>query len=207
MNINEIIFDLDGTLWDSSYVVLKAWNDTLSATKEVEKLLTSSELKSVMGLQIKEIGKVLFPYLEEEFGMELMKKCCTVENRWIEKEGGILYNDLEEILKELTKKYKLFIVSNCDNGYIEAFLEYHNELKPYFVDFLCAGNTGLVKGENIKRIMEKHKLKNPIYVGDTQGDSDAARLANIPFVFASYGFGKVSDYDYKLEQISDLLKL
>ena len=207
MNINEIIFDLDGTLWDSSYVVLKAWNDTLSATKEVEKLLTSSELKSVMGLQIKEIGKVLFPYLEEEFGMELMKKCCTVENQWIEKEGGILYNDLEELLKELTKKYKLFIVSNCDNGYIEAFLEYHNELKPYFVDFLCAGNTGLVKGENIKRIMEKHKLKNPIYVGDTQGDSDAARLANIPFVFASYGFGKVNDYDYKLEHISDLLKL
>nr|WP_084364824.1 HAD family hydrolase [Clostridium tepidiprofundi] len=205
MNIKEIIFDLDGTLWDSTDVVLKAWNDMLSGIKEVQNPLTKEELQSIMGLQLEEIGPVLFPYLDDEFRIGLMKKCCVMEQQWIRKQGGNLFNDLEEILKMLSQKYKLFIVSNCDCGYIESFLEYHHELKSYFIDFECAGNTGLSKGENIDRIIQKHKLKNPIYVGDTQGDCDAAKIANIPFVFASYGFGKVSSYDYKLEQISDLV--
>ena len=207
MDISDIIFDLDGTLWDSADVVIKAWNVTLSEIKEVQEPITKEKLKNIMGLQLKEAGEVLFPYLDTELSMKIMKRCCEIEQEWIRKEGGILYSRLEQTLKALSKKYKLFIVSNCECGYIEAFLYYHKELKPYITDFECAGNTGLSKGKNIKRVIEKHKLKRPIYIGDTQGDCDAAKEADIPYIYASYGFGKVSSYDYKLGQISDLLNL
>lgn len=46
-----------------------------------------------------------------------------------------------------------------------------------------------------------------MYVGDTQGDCDGARLAKISFVYASYGFGKVKEYDYIIEEVADLAKL
>jgi phosphoglycolate phosphatase len=55
--------------------------------------------------------------------------------------------------------------------------------------------------------MKRNHLEHSIYVGDTQGDCDAAKLANIPFVYASYGFGEVDRYDYVIKEISDIVKL
>lgn len=206
MNIDSIIFDLDGTLWDSTEAVLKAWNRVCEDNKEVTSPITKEMLQGVMGLQIYEIGNKLFPYLGEAKQAEILDLCCEEEREVLQIEGGILYKDLESILQKLSKSYPLFIVSNCQCGYIETFLEYH-ELGKYFKDVECAGNTGLVKGENIKSIIKRNNLRNPVYVGDTEGDRAAAKLANIPFVYASYGFGKVDTYDYVLEEISDIVRM
>ena len=206
MKIDSIIFDLDGTLWDSTEAVLKAWNMVCENNKDIKKPITKEMLQSVMGLQIYEIGAKFFPYLEAARQTEILALCCEEERKLLLKEGGMLYKDLESILHTLCKSYPLFIVSNCQCGYIETFLEYHN-LGKYFKDTECAGNTRLVKGENIKSVMKRNNLENPVYVGDTQGDFNAAKLANIPFVYASYGFGKVEGYDYILKEISDMVKL
>jgi len=206
MNIDSIIFDLDGTLWDSSDVVLKSWNMGLSEYKELNKQITKEELQGVMGMQIPQIGATFFPDIDIEVQTEIMEKCCTIECDLIRKEGGNLYRNLEETLKILSEKYKLIIVSNCQSGYIEAFLDYHC-LEKYFIDIECAGNTGLSKGENIKKVMKKNMIEKAIYVGDTQGDCNASKLAEIPFVFASYGFGKVDSYDYIIEEIADILNV
>ena len=206
MKIDSIIFDLDGTLWDSTEAVLKAWSNVCANNKDIKESITNEILQSIMGLQIYQIGAKLFPYLEEARQTEILALCCEEERKLLLKEGGMLYKDLESILHILSKSYALFIVSNCQCGYIETFLEYHN-LAKYFKDIECAGNTRLVKGENIKSVMKRNNLKHSVYVGDTQGDFDAAKLANIPFVFASYGFGKVDGYDYIIKEISDIVKL
>ncbi|MDE7279616.1 MAG: HAD hydrolase-like protein, partial [Oscillospiraceae bacterium] len=83
-----------------------------------------------------------------------------------------------------------FIVSNCQSGYIETFLEYH-KLGKYFADFECPGGTGFAKAENIRIVMERNGLEKAVYVGDTQGDLDASDSAGIPFIHAAYGFGNV----------------
>lgn len=204
--VDSIIFDLDGTLWDSTDIVLKAWKNILADRTEIQRPVTKEELQGIMGLQFEEYAAKLFPYLSKKLQMEVMKECCNEECGFIRREGGVLYPKLEKTLKSLSEKLPLFIVSNCNCGYIEAFLEYHN-LKSYFVDFECAGNTGLVKGENIKKVMKKNNLKHSIYVGDTKGDFDGAKIAAIPFVFASYGFGMVENYDYIIKEIGDMVKL
>ena len=206
MNIDSIIFDLDGTLWDSTEAVLKAWSRVCENSKEIKNPITKEMLESVMGLQIYEIGNKLFPYLEEVRQTEILDLCCEEERKVLQIEGGMLYKDLESILETLSKDYPLFIVSNCQCGYIETFLEYH-KLGKYFKDIECAGNTRLVKGENIKAVMKRNNLEHPVYVGDTEGDRAAAKLANIPFVYASYGFGNVDSYDYVLEKISDIVEI
>lgn len=206
MNVDSIIFDLDGTLWDSSEVILSSWNEVLKSYDEIEKPLTLEDLQSILGLQIRDIGKKLFPKLDEEMHLKLLNHCIEVECAYLSKEGGKLYDNLEEALVKLSKKYKLFIVSNCQCGYIESFYEAH-KLDNFFLDFEHPGRTNLSKGENIKMIMERNNLKAPLYVGDTEGDLKASRFAGIPFVFARYGFGEVSEYDHVIDNFNDLLKL
>ncbi len=97
------------------------------------------------------------------------------------------------------------VVSNCQHGYIEAFYKYHS-LEKYFLDYENPGRTGLSKGENIKLIIKRNDLTSPVYVGDTEGDLDASEFAGVPFVYAKYGFGKVSKYDYVIENFNELLQ-
>jgi phosphoglycolate phosphatase len=201
--MDSIIFDLDGTLWDSRETVLVAWNEILKNDDKIEKELTSDDFKATMGLQMHEIEKVLFPDMEEKYRAQLSNKCCEAERVLLEQKGGQLYEQLEEVLESLSQKYKLFIVSNCQEGYIEAFYKYH-QLETYFIDYENPGRTGLSKGENIKLIIERNQLKSPVYVGDTLGDQQAAKAAGIPFVYANYGFGEVEEYDYIIHSLREL---
>jgi haloacid dehalogenase superfamily, subfamily IA, variant 1 with third motif having Dx(3-4)D or Dx(3-4)E len=206
MNIDSIIFDLDGTLWNSIEGICEAWKPTLASYSNITKVITPEDMEGCMGLPINEIGKKLFPDLDENFQMKLMKEFCETEQVYLGEHGGMLYPKLEETLKKLSQKYKLFIVSNCQDGYIQCFFKAH-DLKKYFSDFECWGVTGLSKGENNKIIIERNELKNPIYVGDTNGDAESAKVAEIPFVYARYGFGNVEKYEYVIDNFEELLNL
>ena len=202
-----IIFDLDGTLWDSAKIVVKAFNDEIKNYDDVDYTLTEEVLKSQMGKTAEDISKVFFPNTSRERAMELMKICDNRECRYLSEYGGKLYPNLEKTLGELTEKgITLYIVSNCGEDYIEAFFKAHN-LSKYFADTECHGGTGLSKGENIKLIFERNGLDNAVYAGDTQGDCDAAHFAGLPFVWAEYGFGKVNDADYTIDCIGKILEI
>jgi phosphoglycolate phosphatase len=204
--MDSIIFDLDGTLWDSRKTVVNAWNKIIRSHDKVQEELTTQQLKETMGLQMHEIGRILFPKLNEEEREHFMNECSDVETRLLNERGGTLYNHVEEVLEALAKKYKLFIVSNCQHGYIEAFYNYHR-LEKHFIDYENPGRTGLSKGENIKLIMERNHLREPVYVGDTEGDRKAALDADIPFVYAKYGFGEVKKHDYVIKSLEELLDI
>lgn len=204
--MDSIIFDLDGTIWDPIDTVLHAWNSRIKKYSEIKEELTRTDFEGTMGLQMNEISKKLFPYLSEEVRDQVITECCNTEQGYIKKHGGNLFHNVEDVLRQLSKKYKLYIVSNCQDGYIESFYEFHN-LSEYFLDFENPGRTGLSKGGNINLIIERNNLSSPIYVGDTEGDLRAARYAGIPFIYAKYGFGQVSEYDEVIEKFDELMKL
>ena len=159
-----------------------------------------------MGKISDEIINIYYGYLPREKGEEYANEAFNKNVENLLKEGGTLYPNTRETIINLRKKYKLYIVSNCVKGYIESFLN-TSGLKDYFDDYESYGNTLLSKGENIKLVIERNNLKNPIYVGDTNGDMEGARIAGIPFVYASYGFGDVESFDYKIDDISELLNI
>ncbi len=198
-----ILFDLDGTLWDSSEQVVESWNRVLDKSDDVDYLITREDMFSVMGKTMDQIMEILFPKLSSERRTELLKRCCEEEERFLAEKGAVLFPDLEDTLKTLYKDYDLFIVSNCQSGYIETFLEAHH-MSGYIKDIECWGNTGKEKGENIRIIMKRNGLEHAVYVGDTQGDREAAALAGIPFIYASYGFGKAEQYDYVIRSLKEL---
>ncbi len=190
-----IIFDLDGTLWDSSEQVAGAWSVILSRRSEMDKrvrsLVTGEDMRGYMGKTMEVIAALMLPDTDEKTRLEIMDECGEYENEYLSGHGGKLYPDLERELDRLSKSFKLFIVSNCQSGYIETFLEYH-KLGKYFADFECPGGTGLAKADNIRIVMERNALDKAVYVGDTQGDLDASDSAGVPFIHAAYGFGTVN---------------
>lgn len=137
------------------------------------------------------IADILFPELEKEARMKLLDQCCSMENDYLREHGGVLYPKLEETLSALKEKYPLYIVSNCQSGYIEAFLDHYGFGK-YFEDIECYGNNLRQKGDNIRLLADRNGLTEAVYVGDIQGDYDASCHAGVGFIHAAYGFGTIA---------------
>lgn len=198
-----ILFDLDGTLWDSSATVIGSWNECIAKNTDLGLTFTQAQMRSYMGKTLDRIGDLMFPMLPENERKKLMKMCSAYENEYLKTHSSYIFEGEKETLSGLHGEYFLAIVSNCQDGYIQCFLEQcgFGEL---FDDFECAGRTGLDKDGNIRLVMERNGLGKCVYLGDTELDGEAARLAGIPFIHAGYGFGSPEDYDVRISDITEL---
>lgn len=185
-----LIFDLDGTLWNSTVSVAKAWQSAKEEVDYVHTDVTPEMVAGIAGMTYDAIYETLFPEVEIEKRKEFQALCAKKELEVLSEEGGDLYPGVEETLGTLAKEYKLFIVSNCQNGYIEAFLRF-SKLDRFFQGHACYGTKNQPKAENIKDVVNDYLLKAPVYIGDTKGDYESSKKAGVPFIFAAYGFGEV----------------
>ena len=193
MNIDGIIFDLDGTLWDSCRVVSESWGATLRHIYGIESGPTAQDVKRIMGMTAEEITQALFSQYGER-SKEICFACIHGENDYIADHGGDVYPGVSEMLEALAKQYPLYIVSNCLEGYIECFLK-SSGLTAFFRDWACEGSTGLKKAGNISLIAKRGGIAKPVYIGDTVMDERSAREAGCPFIHAAYGFGTAENPD------------
>ncbi|MCR5808793.1 MAG: HAD family hydrolase [Clostridiales bacterium] len=200
-----VIFDLDGTLWDSSYQVGIAWRE-LFGRFDVGVEVTKERMAVMMGRTVPEIGEIILPHVEPERRSRILKACCEEECVRLNKYGGSVYDGVIELLPELAREYSLFIVSNCEDGYIQSFMNYHGTA-PCIKDIECIGRTGLHKDGNIKLIVERNGLEKAVYVGDTERDMHAAHSAGVPFIHAAYGFGRGFKPEYSIGSFRELPEL
>lgn len=204
--MDSIIFDVDGTLWDSTGITADAWTEYLQNVEHIDMKITSPLLMSLFGQLLEDIAKQLFPLYSPQEQLRIIDGCCQAEHEALLKTCAPLYEDLEETLRILSERFPLYIVSNCQAGYIEVFLE-ATGFGHYFKGHLCPGDTKMAKAENIMMISEMYHLKNPVYVGDTMGDYNACQKAGVPFIFADYGFGFVDNPDYIIHKPMDLIDI
>ena len=204
--MDSIIFDVDGTIWDSTQSVADSWNIAIKEHSDLALTLEPVSLSRVFGRTMTEIADAVFPGLEPAERMKLLDFCFEEENRYLETHPGIVYEGVAETIRELAGRYPLFIVSNCQCGYIEVMLK-TTGLAPYIKDHLCFGETQTPKGDTIRTLVGRNGLRSPVYVGDTQGDADACRAAGVPFIFAGYGFGNVPDAKIKIRTFPELKNL
>ena len=205
--IDSIIFDVDGTLWDITGTVADAWTDYIRSNSRYDTVITPEKLKGLFGKTLPNIAAILFPEDPVERQLELVYGCTDAEHEVLLRTAvPPIYEGLEQALQILSEKYPLFIVSNCQAGYIEVFLKVTG-FGRYFRGHLCPGDTGCAKAENIRRIVADNELLHPVYVGDTDGDHNACLESGVPFVYADYGFGQTEKPDYVIHEIMDLTKL
>lgn len=200
--IEMIIFDLDGTLWnteDVSYESVKEIVEKYDFLQEV----TKETIAKTMGCTFSETAEMFMPYLEKRKREEILEEMLDTTSKKLTTVGGTLYEGLENVLVDLKQKYKLAIVSNCGAGYIESFFDSSN-LGKYFEDFAAAAKMKVSKAEAIKAVLERNNITKAIYVGDTIKDLEASKCAEMDFIQAKYGFGQDLKTKYSLNKITDL---
>ena len=199
-----LLFDLDGTLWDSAPAVAEAWNEVFQRECPGLKPLTVDDIHGVMGMTMKEISLALYPDIVIPRRDEIFDICCRYEVEYLYSHCGELYPDFRSVMETLKSQgYDLAVVSNCQTGYVKAFLT-SSGASDLFIDYEEWERTGLTKGENIRLVMERNSYTRGIYIGDTKKDREAALQANIPFVFAAYGFGTVDSPDGTVASLKQL---
>lgn len=199
-----ILLDIDGTLWDTTGVVAGGWNKAIQLEGLDLPVVTADRLKKEFGKTMDAIADSMWPGLDAEAKADLLKKCCYHEHIAVEENTtNITYPGVVETIREMKDKVDFFIVSNCQDGYIELTMK-KNGITDCIKDFECFGHSGLGKPENIRLLMERNGIEEAFYVGDTQGDYEACKKADVKFIWASYGFGKPEAYFAKIDQFSDL---
>lgn len=205
-NIDALLFDLDGTLWSPLLLSLQCWKEACTVHAVSSLHVTEDNLKLCFGQSASFIMSKLLGPFPKSVQLQVCETAFALENKRITEKLGSLYPKVGETLKLLADHFPLFIVSNCQSGYIEAFLEtYH--FSQFFVDYRSSEETGLTKAQNIAHLVGVYDLENPLYIGDTQSDALAANQSGVPFLHASYGFGKVEGTCRILDSFSDLPQL
>jgi len=194
---DSLIFDLDGTLWDALDTYLESWNEG-AKIENLNRVFTRDDLHYVMGWERSKVLSHFFPEMDEEGRERVYKTINVCRLRLMPERGGVMYEGVREGLIKLSKKYKLFIVSNCPENLIVEFLKWA-DLEEYITDEMAHGVNSMPKHYNIKLLVDKHNLKKPVYIGDTLGDELETRKAGLPFVLLTYGFGTTEDFDLKFD--------
>lgn len=199
-----VVFDLDGTLWDTNAVCAAVWNEVVRelglATPVV---VTEEDIRRVAGLPHRGCVREVFPDLSDADVDTLAEVTATRDNDGIAARGGVLYPGVAETVRALAARVPVCIVSNCQAGYIEIFLAQAG-LRDAVCDHECWGSTGLDKSANLSAVVARNGLSKPIYVGDTAGDERAARDVGLPFVLARWGFGVAERPDAAIDRLTDL---
>ena len=207
MNYESLIFDIDGTLWDSRALVAEGYNAQLKREGLEHLCVDAERLKTLFGKVMTEIADALFESLPQEERYPLLERCMENENAHLhESPCDIGFPGVKETLEKLAENHRLFIVSNSQCGYPELCIRKMG-LEKLIQGHLCFGDTGTTKGQTILRLMKEQGIKSAAYIGDTQGDLEACEEAGIPFIFAAFGFGNPTHWDVRIEKFEDLLRL
>lgn len=204
MKERALIFDVDGTLCDSTDTMAIAWNEVLDRLPYRHAEMTREFIAANMGRTMDEWALATLPEVPLETGRQVIADCSEAEYRKILEIGTQVYPGVRETFEQLhAGGYRLYILSNCGLGYIEA-VSAAAGITGVIDGTLCFGDTGLDKPENLKLLKEREHLASAVYVGDTQRDWDCCRRAGVPFLFAAYGFGEAEGAPYLIHSMAEL---
>ncbi len=209
-----LIFDVDGTLWDTTGVVARGWQKAVDITGLSRAVMDKDVLKGEFGKTMDVIARNVFPDVKDKKDIDILTEHCNIyEEKELdsmdeEETRSIVYEGVIDTLEALSKSHSLFIVSNCQQGYIEMFMK-KTGTGSFIKDHLCYGDTGTQKAETILTLMDRNGIskEDTFYIGDTAGDFDSTRKAGLRFVYASYGFGEVAEPDLRISSFKELTEL
>ena len=202
--MKSLIFDIDGTLWDSRAIVAEGYNDYLREIGRPDLQVDAEYLKTLFGKTMTEIADIMLDSIPQPQRYDVMLGCMDREDEFLHKDPcNIAFPGVQETLEKLKESYRLFIVSNAQCGYPELMMDKLG-IRHLMEGWMCFGDTNLPKGDTICILMERHGVTDAVYIGDTQGDLEASCKAGIPFIFCTYGFGDPETYDAKIDAFAEL---
>lgn len=202
MKPDGLIFDMDGTLWDNVDTYVIAWNNAFKH-HDYDTSVTRESLMKLMGKEARQLLNALLPGVPFKEQDLLHENVLDQYQQLVPTMKAQIYPGVIEGLQRLHTKYKLFLLSNCEEGGLVNFMN-HTNTQHLFDDYMEHGQNSMPKSYNLSLLKKRNNLKQPVYVGDTDSDRLEATLAKVPFVFVTYGFGHTSAYNIQFNSFEEL---
>jgi phosphoglycolate phosphatase len=181
-----VIFDLDGTLFRTETVDIKAINSALLSNGFSPK--TADEVLGIIGYTLKDAIKKLINVDDKTTLEKLSRDIISFEQEFIESSGE-LYEGITCLLAKLKENgYKLCICSNGGKEYIEGITNKFS-LDNYFDDIRYSQD-GITKSQAVELLKIKYSVDMFVMVGDRSSDIEAASDNHGISIGVTYGFGK-----------------
>lgn len=212
-NIENFIFDMDGTILNSSVEVLKCLK---KAYEETGIPYDSSRLSAnVIGPPLRGIFQLISPEISDDQVLNELESIYKKYYDYSEDDSSFLYDgilDLLERLKALNKK--LFIATNKPSipskRLVKAFNLNFNDI--YTIDKY--ENRRINKQEMIQDIIQKYNLDKTktIMIGDAHGDVIAGKINGLISVGVLWGYEKdkkdlIESSDIVVASVQELIDL
>ena len=192
--MNDYIFDLDGTLIDSSVDII---NSIEKSYKSVMKKVINVDKKLIYGSFSTILSNIDNSLTEEE------KHRINEEYRKIYNNCGFPNTKAYPYVVDILSKYSCYLVTSKPLNSTLLVISKLSEKGIYlnFENMVC----GKDKVIGIKETIKTMKLKDSIYIGDTKDDMLAAKKAKVKYIHALYGFqGDIGAKD-NINSIGELL--
>ncbi len=209
-----IIFDMDGTIFETNDVALQAFQKTFELL--VEKGHYDGEIPSnerfldQLGKTFDDIWADLLPYANEEIRILVDQWMLDIELNLIRDGVGKLYPDVKEVLERLVEMgYSLFVASNGHERYISAIVD-HYKINHLFVDLYSAGRFQTKsKVDLVQLLRQTYHVQAGYMVGDRRSDVEAGKANGFTVVGCQFGFADVSelqDADIRVSTFFEMLE-
>lgn len=196
-----IIFDLDGTLYQTEKVAVPAFRLTFEELQQKSLLHrnmpSNEEFESVFGMTGAEFWPRLLPKVPRSVHEEADRRLLFWEIQEINRGNVECYPFVKDTLRSLQRKgYVLFIASNGLKPYVEAVLQ-AAELDQFFLDIYTASEYQTASKVDLVRIcMEKYNINMGYMVGDRRSDVNAGKENNLISIACCYkGFPSFATKD------------
>jgi len=201
-----IMFDYDGVIVDS-FQLLKQIYLKMGRVLHIEMKEDDEYFKELLELDWKETYKKLEIKSKHQFNIsEYIYHLESDKN----KDQIKLYDDIYEVLEELSKKYKLAIVSNNYKKSIIHSLNKYNLMQFFTEVFSCDDGELKPHPDLLLKCMDKFKVKphETVFVGDMDGDIIAGKRAGVTTIAVTYGYHllhRLKDATYIVDSPKEIL--
>jgi phosphoglycolate phosphatase len=211
-----MIFDLDGTLFQTETLLLPAYHATFDQMRAegIYKGETPHEsaILGSLGMLLEHIWQRVIPEVEMKVHRRADDLLLDYQMEGLANGSGSLYEGVAETLGELhAQGIRLFIASNGLEGYVKGVIEYKG-LGPLFEGLYSAGEFQTrSKVVLVKKLLEMYGVRSAWMVGDRSSDVEAGLENGLTVIGCDYaGFrkeGELVGSHARLTCFSDILEL
>jgi adenosylhomocysteine nucleosidase len=209
--MQSLIFDMDGTLFQTDTILEIALDDTFEHLRSMNKWNAATPIETyreIMGVPLPVVWETLLPTHSNEdreyTDAYFLKRLLGA----IRSGKGALYPNVKEVFRYLKEKdCSIYIASNGLTEYLEAIVS-HYKLDNWVTETCSIQQvTSMNKSDLVRSIVKKYGITKGAVVGDRLSDINAAKENDLLAIGCNFDFARDEELAQADIVIDDLMGL